>query len=160
MAFWKKFYKSKYTGAEIDAAVAKADTVPAVTVADAGKILGVNNGQIVAEHNKINCTYSAATGLFDVSFSDQVDAMGKGKLITWTFPKTFMETLGIPYEMTIYPNQIQANPEVSYDGAINGYLFFSGVDNDIYFVNIDFFREASTETEEVDIHIYTVAKKT
>ena len=28
MAFWKKFYKSKYTGAEIDAAVAKAGTVP------------------------------------------------------------------------------------------------------------------------------------
>ena len=49
MAFWKKFYKSKYTGAEIDAAVAKAGTVPAVTSADAGKALVVDEeGKIVA----------------------------------------------------------------------------------------------------------------
>lgn len=49
MAFWKKFYKSKYTGAEIDAAVAKADTVPIVTEADAGKALVVDDeGKIVA----------------------------------------------------------------------------------------------------------------
>lgn len=49
MAFWKKFYKSKYTGAEIDAAIAKADTVPAVTSADAGKALVVDEeGKIVA----------------------------------------------------------------------------------------------------------------
>ena len=31
MAFWKKFYKSKYTGAEIDAAVAKAADATKVT---------------------------------------------------------------------------------------------------------------------------------
>lgn len=31
MAFWKKFYKSKYTGAEIDAAVAKAGDATKVT---------------------------------------------------------------------------------------------------------------------------------
>ena len=49
MAFWKKFYKSKYSGAEIDAAVGKADTVPAVTAADAGKALVVDaEGKIVA----------------------------------------------------------------------------------------------------------------
>lgn len=48
MAFWKKFYKSKYTGAEIDAAVAKAGTVPAVTSADEGKALVVDSeGKIV-----------------------------------------------------------------------------------------------------------------
>lgn len=49
MAFWKKIFKSKYTGAEIDAAVAKAVTVPAVTSADAGKALVVDEeGKIVA----------------------------------------------------------------------------------------------------------------
>lgn len=47
--FWQKKYISKYTGAEIDAAVAKADTVPAVTEADAGKALVVDaEGKIVA----------------------------------------------------------------------------------------------------------------
>ena len=47
--FWQKKYTSKYTGAEIDAAVAKAGTVPTVTSADAGKILGVDSeGKIVA----------------------------------------------------------------------------------------------------------------
>ena len=49
MAFWKKIFKSKYTGAEIDAAVAKAGTVPAVTSADEGKALVVDaEGNIVA----------------------------------------------------------------------------------------------------------------
>jgi hypothetical protein len=47
--FWQKKYTSKYTGAEIDAAVAKAGTVPAVTEADAGKALVVDEeGKIVA----------------------------------------------------------------------------------------------------------------
>lgn len=47
--FWQKKYTSKYTGAEIDAAVAKADTVPAVTVEDAGSALVVDEeGKIVA----------------------------------------------------------------------------------------------------------------
>ena len=46
--FWQKKYTSKYTGAEIDAAVAKAGTVPAVTEADAGKALVVDEeGKIV-----------------------------------------------------------------------------------------------------------------
>lgn len=49
MAFWKKIFKSKYTGAEIDAAIAKAGTVPTVTAADAGKALVVDSeGKIVA----------------------------------------------------------------------------------------------------------------
>lgn len=47
--FWQKKYISKYSGAEIDAAVAKADTVPAVTVEDAGKALVVDEeGNIVS----------------------------------------------------------------------------------------------------------------
>ena len=46
--FWQKKYTSKYTGAEIDAAVAQAGTVPAVTAADEGKVLVVNSeGKIV-----------------------------------------------------------------------------------------------------------------
>jgi len=48
MAFWKKIFKSKYTGAEIDAAVAKAGNLPAVSSADAGKALIVDEeGKIV-----------------------------------------------------------------------------------------------------------------
>ena len=47
--FWQKKYISKYSGEEIDAAVAKADTVPAVTAADAGSALVVDeDGKIVA----------------------------------------------------------------------------------------------------------------
>lgn len=37
----RKKYKSPYTGKEVDAAVAKADSIPDTTVADAGKVLGV-----------------------------------------------------------------------------------------------------------------------
>ena len=48
MAFWKKIFKSKYTGAEIDAAVATAGNLPATTSADAGKALVVDEeGKIV-----------------------------------------------------------------------------------------------------------------
>ena len=47
--FWQKKYISKYTGKEIDAAVAKAGNLPAVTSADAGKALVVDEeGKIVA----------------------------------------------------------------------------------------------------------------
>ena len=47
--FWQKKYTSKYTGAEIDAAVAKAGNLPATTSADAGKALVVDDeGKIVA----------------------------------------------------------------------------------------------------------------
>lgn len=46
--FWQKKYTSKYSGAEIDAAVSKADTVPAVTEANFGDALVVNSaGKIV-----------------------------------------------------------------------------------------------------------------
>ena len=49
MAFWKKIFKSKYTGKEIDAAIAKAGNLPATTSADAGKVLVVDDeGKIVA----------------------------------------------------------------------------------------------------------------
>ena len=58
MGFWKKIFKSKYTGAEIDAAVAKAGTVPAVTSADAGKAL------VVDEEGKI-VTGQASGGVID-----------------------------------------------------------------------------------------------
>ena len=52
--FWQKKYISKYSGAEIDAAVAKAGTVPAVTSADSEKILGVDaEGKIVAKDNLV-----------------------------------------------------------------------------------------------------------
>lgn len=41
--------ESKYTGAEIDAAVAKADTIPTVSEEDVGKALVVDEeGKIVA----------------------------------------------------------------------------------------------------------------
>ena len=47
--FWQKKYTSKYTGREIDAAVAKAGNLPATTSADAGKALVVDaEGKIVA----------------------------------------------------------------------------------------------------------------
>lgn len=45
----RKKYKSPYTGKEVDAAVGKGGKLPTVTVADAGKILGIDeNGNYVA----------------------------------------------------------------------------------------------------------------
>lgn len=47
--FWQKKYISKYTGAEIDAAVAAGSQIPEVTVEDAGMALVVNEeGKIVS----------------------------------------------------------------------------------------------------------------
>ena len=64
--FWQKKYISKYTGEEIDAAVAKADTVPAVTVADAGKALVVDaDGKIVAGE--------ASGGFIDGDYKPEAD---------------------------------------------------------------------------------------
>lgn len=49
MVFWKKIYKSRHTGAEIDAAVDKAGILPSVSGTDEGKVLMVDGeGKIVA----------------------------------------------------------------------------------------------------------------
>lgn len=70
--FWQKKYTSKYTGAEIDAAIAKAGTVPAVTSADEGKALVVDSegkivpgeaGTTVVANPTLAGTESALTGL-------------------------------------------------------------------------------------------------
>ena len=61
MAFWKKIFKSKYTGKEIDAAIAKAGNLPATTSADAGKAL------VVDEEGKI-VTGKAGGNIFEVVF--------------------------------------------------------------------------------------------
>ena len=63
MAFWKKFYKSRYTGAEIDAAVAAGSQVPEIDIEDAGKILGVDaEGKIVAKTDPVPAVTSADEG--------------------------------------------------------------------------------------------------
>ena len=49
--FWQKKYTSKYTGAEIDAAIAKAGTVPQPTAEEYGKFLGVNSAGNLAYSN-------------------------------------------------------------------------------------------------------------
>ena len=47
--FWQKTYVSKYTGKELDAAIAAGSQIPEVTVEDAGMALVVNEeGKIVA----------------------------------------------------------------------------------------------------------------
>lgn len=55
---------SKYTGAEIDAAVGKADTVPNVTAADAGKAL------VVDEEGKIVTGEAGAMGTITILLED------------------------------------------------------------------------------------------
>lgn len=82
MAFWKKFYKSKYTGAEIDAAVAKAGTVPAVTSADAGNILGVDaEGKIVAKTDPVPAVTEADIGkMLAVDSLGNIDFENRSKL--------------------------------------------------------------------------------
>ena len=52
--FWQKKYISKYTGEEIDAAVAAGSQVPEITIEDAGTILGVDaEGKIVAKTDPV-----------------------------------------------------------------------------------------------------------
>ena len=52
--FWQKQYISKYTGAEIDAAVAAGSQVPEIDIEDAGKILAVDaEGKIVAKTDPV-----------------------------------------------------------------------------------------------------------
>ena len=49
MAFWKKIYKSRHTGKEIDAAVDSASKLPSVSGSDEGKVLTVDDeGNFVA----------------------------------------------------------------------------------------------------------------
>lgn len=61
--FWQKKYISKYTGAEIDAAVAAGSQVPEITVEDAGRILGVDaEGKIVAKTDPVPAVSSADAG--------------------------------------------------------------------------------------------------
>jgi hypothetical protein len=67
MAFWKKIFKSKYTGAEIDAAVAKAGNLPAVTSADAGKAL------VVDEEGHIVTGEAGGSGAFIVNAAETPD---------------------------------------------------------------------------------------
>ena len=70
--FWQKKYISKYTGAEIDAAVAAGSQVPEVTVEDAGmalvvdeegKIVAGSAGTTVVANPTLAGTESALTGL-------------------------------------------------------------------------------------------------
>lgn len=105
--FWQKKYTSKYTGAEIDAAVAKAGTVPAVTEADAGKALVVDEeGKIVAGEAgggnvvKINLDATiddsdsseyvlTATGEFETNIKEQLtNAYSNGSTIVFNITVT------------------------------------------------------------------------
>ena len=67
--FWQKQYISKYTGAEIDAAVAAGSQVPEIDIEDAGKILAVDaEGKIVAKDPPL--PENAATGAVMVKTAD------------------------------------------------------------------------------------------
>ena len=72
--FWQKKYISKYTGEEIDAAVAAGSQVPEITVEDAGRILGVDaEGKIVAKDQPL--PENAATGSVMVKTADSWQAV-------------------------------------------------------------------------------------
>lgn len=77
--FWQKKYISKYTGAEIDAAVAKADTVPAVTVEDAGSALVVDEeGKIVAGEAAGGVALVQAPQAFETALTTAIQSMAAG----------------------------------------------------------------------------------
>lgn len=72
MAFWKKYYKSRYTGEQIDAGIKGGAQVPDVTSADNGKILkvsggkwakGTDSGTTVKANPTLAGTEAALTGL-------------------------------------------------------------------------------------------------
>ena len=89
--FWQKKYISKYTGKEIDDAIAKADTVPAVTAADAGSALVVDeDGKIVAGESSGGVTLVAAPQAFETALNTAIQSlaaalMGDTKLHKATF---------------------------------------------------------------------------
>ena len=61
--FWQKKYISKYTGVEIDAAVAAGSQVPEIDIEDAGKILAVDaEGKIVAKTDPVPAVTVADAG--------------------------------------------------------------------------------------------------
>lgn len=74
----EKEYFSKYSGKEIDDAIGKADAIPAVTSADSGKVLGVNeSGEIVP-------VTGGGGGLPDITVADygkMLTVNDQGKLI-------------------------------------------------------------------------------
>ena len=71
--FWQKKYISKYTGAEIDAAVAAGSQVPEIDIEDAGKILAVDaEGKIVAKTDPV-----PAVTVADAGSALVVDGQGK-----------------------------------------------------------------------------------
>lgn len=83
--FWQKKYISKYTGAEIDAAVAAGSQIPEVTVEDAGMALVVNEeGKIVSgaaggrNVNTLSDTAEAAIQLGIHGVLPTVISTGKG----------------------------------------------------------------------------------
>lgn len=137
--FWQKKYISKYTGAEIDAAVGN---VPTVTEADAGKVLVVDEtGKIVAGEGgggvsvidfpefpnavaiavlglvgSATTTYTSAS--FDVTekYADYVEAFGNlknGDVFTLTYPgTTFPNSIGLVARIENNPKSILINTTI------------------------------------------------
>ena len=127
--FWQKKYISKYTGAEIDAAVAKAGTVPTVTEADAGKAL------VVDEEGKI--VPGEAGGIS--SFQNITNEMITPIAINFSaFLAAANDTIQVKV-FNIYKND---NPEIyeSFKNIIDiitnnyaGFNYISLMDNTVYF---------------------------
>lgn len=143
MAFWKKFYKSKYTGAEIDAAVAKAGTVPAVSSADAGKALVVDSeGKIVAGEAGGSDIFAITLGydqdtnpFFNKTYAQIAEAIEAGKTV------------------------ILSMPDHSYDGGEAGQIsnYYKYTQNtSIEFVFYYFGLEAGTNPDEAELNISVI----
>ena len=91
MAFWKKYYKSKYTGKEIDAAVASGSQVPEIDIEDAGKILAVDaEGKIVAKSDPVPEVDAEDNGKI-MKVSDGKWAVGTDNQVTLNNDVTFTE---------------------------------------------------------------------
>lgn len=175
--FWQKKYTSKYTGAEIDAAVAQAGTIPAVTSADEGKALVVDaEGKIVAGEasggiGSVNFpAFPGATGIgiltfigsattslkskvFDVTGArdDYVEVFGgfdQGEIFTVNYPDAQLNSsLGII---------ASKNPEDS-SFIVSSSVTWADTSEVIYKLDIDLLVDANSATLTLGVVKSTVA---
>ena len=160
MAFWKKFYKSKYTGAEIDAAVAKAGDATKVVANPtlAGTEAALEGLQVGDTKYKVNgnvmaCYYTA--GGFDKSYTEQMQHLGKGGVVQWNIPKTVLTNSGYNFDLMLYPTWHNSKEDDLTEGGIWGAFTMATV-SDAYLVVIEL-HPTEGGSDMVDIHSYILA---
>lgn len=154
--FWQKKYTSKYTGAEIDAAVAKAGTVPSVTEADAGKALVVDEeGKIVTGKVDANCVYiSCIMGEENITINETyaniLSLIQSGKTIK-LYPVWLPGVFGNPIDFTLSGFSTQDN-RIDFTGEMHEV----DPDNNQFIIRVIYLTLASDDTTTISFNVVTM----